>query len=452
MRLSNDFHGIASLARQQELLMLSPLALTVFYTICGIVVAFSLFRIWRRNRVGKSKTPLAGRVDPLSQISPRPETRASVAAVERDYAYVPGNVGTDIRSVSSASAVGPAVTASYAPPPALNADNDMPSSSWQGRRLLETTGILPRHQETMPRVLPEDVPGVDDRDRTFGRWLNPAFASLLPESPEKREDARRDLQAGGYYNPHALENLAATRYALMMLGVVVFGALLLLVPPQLEPLMVACCILAPLLGWALPALYVRSKAKERKQEIERAMPDFLDMLNMCVGQGLTVPDSFRRIGRDFRSVYPALSQELGIVDEQARIGSMQTALENFSRRIDMPEVHSLTSLLIQTERMGTSISQALTTYSDTMRESQRQQADEKGNRATFRLLFPTVLCLMPAVYLFLLGPAVNELQKFFYGGGQESLNNGSQVVQRVNSTRSRNRNSTQAADRNGSAR
>ena len=170
------------------------------------------------------------------------------------------------------------------------------------------------------------------------------------------------------------------------------------------------------------------------------MPDLLDMLNMCVGQGLTVPDSLHRVGRDFRAVYPALSQELSIVNEQSRISSMQTALENFSQRIDLPEVHSLTSLLIQTERMGTSISQALTTYSDTMRESQRQQADEKGNRATFRLLFPTVLCLMPAVYLFLLGPAVNELQKFFYGGGLESLNSGSQVVQRISATRNRGQN------------
>ena len=257
----------------------------------------------------------------------------------------------------------------------------------------------------------------------------------MPESEDRREEARKDLTSAGFYNPHAVENLAAARYVLMMLGLIVFGALLLLVPPQLEQWMMAGCVLAPLLGWALPALYVRGKAKERKHEIERGMPDLLDMLNMCVGQGLTVPDSLQRIGRDFRAVYPALSQELSIVNEQARISTMHTALENFSRRIDLPEVHSLTSLLIQTERMGTSISQALTTYSDTMRESQRQQADEKGNRATFRLLFPTVLCLMPAVYLFLLGPAINEMQRFFYGGGLDSVNSGSQVVQRMNATR-----------------
>ena len=85
--------------------------------------------------------------------------------------------------------------------------------------------------------------------------------------------------------------------------------------------------------------------------------------------------------------------------------------------------------------MGTSISEALTTYSDTMRESLRQRADEKGNRATFRLLFPTVLCLMPAVYLFLLGPAMIAMSDFFYSGGTDSLNTGSSAIRRLNSQR-----------------
>lgn len=418
--------------------MLSPQALTVFYTVCGAIVALMLFRIWRKNRI---------KVDAIQAPStPKASKRAKeiapiAAATTRKidtptYNSASSSVTPAPATYASSSTAAYATTASAAQSStSIYRSGGSGSSSWEEKRLLEATGMLPRNQNPMPRVLPADVPGVGDNDRTFGSWLNPAFASLVPESEERREEARKDLMAGGFYNPHAVENLAATRYVLMMLGILVFGALLLVVPPQLEPWMVSGCILAPLLGWALPALYVRSKAKERKHEIERAMPDLLDMLNMCVGQGLTVPDSLQRIGRDFRTVYPALSQELSIVNEQSKISTLQTALENFSQRIDLPEVHSLTSLLIQTERMGTSISQALTTYSDTMRESQRQQADEKGNRATFRLLFPTVLCLMPAVYLFLLGPAINELQRFFYGGGLDSVNSGSQVVQRMNATR-----------------
>ena len=85
--------------------------------------------------------------------------------------------------------------------------------------------------------------------------------------------------------------------------------------------------------------------------------------------------------------------------------------------------------------MGTSISDALNTYSDTMRESLRQRADEKGNRATFRLLFPTVLCLMPAVYLFLLGPAVVALADFFNSGSRDQLTSGTSAIQRFNTQR-----------------
>ena len=404
--------------------MLSGYTSMIFYSVCGAIVAWMLIRIWRKGRVPTNVsivTPVA-----KSRMSPPDVPAAPVMARTTNDAP-----STSVPPVPVSAPVTQVATS------ALKSEYERGPTRWDGRRLLETQGLLPKNTNTMPQVLSQDVPGVADDDRTFGSMLNPAFASMLPESGERRKEARRDLMSAGYYNPHAVENLAATRYVLMMLGLIFCGALLLLVPPQLEAWVIAGCLLAPLLGWALPALYVRGKARDRKREIERAMPDLLDMMNMCVGQGLTVPDSMQRVGRDFRSVYPALSQELGIVNEQAKISTMHTALENFSRRIDLPEVHSFTSLLIQTERMGTSISQALTTYSDTMRENQRQQADEKGNRATFRLLFPTVLCLMPAVYLFLLGPAVNELQKFFYAGGLDSLSSSSQVVQRVNATRNR---------------
>src|SRR5690554_547204 len=104
---------------------------------------------------------------------------------------------------------------------------------------------------------------------------------------------------------------------------------------------------------------------------------------------MTVINSLARISREFVPVYPDLSKELRIVAEQARVGNLAQALNNLSDRIDVPEIHSFTSLLIQTEQMGTSVSDALAEYSDGMREGQRQRADEKANSATFKLLFPT---------------------------------------------------------------
>ncbi|MEQ9071055.1 MAG: type II secretion system F family protein, partial [Gimesia chilikensis] len=92
---------------------------------------------------------------------------------------------------------------------------------------------------------------------------------------------------------------------------------------------------------------------------------------------------------------------------------------------------SFATLLIQTDQMGTDVTSALQEYSDNMRESLQQRADEKANKATFKLLFPTVYCLMPAIYIFLLGPAIVELSDFFHSGGRDSLNTTTDMFQQV---------------------
>ena len=413
----------------------------IFYGACGLLIVVLLYRIWSKNRAATVPKTVASKtiVPPLPTVA-RTSSVVKEAAVSpmTKAATVPPPVPASVTHAAAVAqtAVQPGIPAPYIAASSSTILRESATPTWEDRRLLEHRGVLSRGETNpMPRILAADVPGMDDSDRKFGSLLNPALAALLPESPERRERSRKELLAAGYHTPHAVENLAATRYAYMMFALIVFGALLLIVPTQLEPWAIGGLIFGPMLGWALPMLRVRSQSEARKREIEKAMPDLLDMLNMCVSQGLTVTDSLKRVLRDFRGVYPALSQELSIVTEQTQITNLHTALENFGQRIDLPEVHSFTSLLIQTERMGTSISQALTTYSDTMRESLRQRADEKGNRATFRLLFPTVFCLMPAVYLFLLGPAVISLSDFFNSGGRDALGSNSSAVQRVNSQR-----------------
>jgi len=269
----------------------------------------------------------------------------------------------------------------------------------------------------------EDYPYAGTDDYVLGP-ITPALAAMMPVSPEGRAQQTKRLRNAGYYEPHAWHNFAATRYLAIMLPLVFFGVLLVLAPAELENLLLTGLVVGPAVGWALPGVLVQSRAQERLREIENAMPDMLDLLNMCVSQGMTMPRSLGRVGKELQDVYPALSKELKIVTDQARVGSLSQALENFSQRVDVPEVHSFTSLLIQTEKMGTSLSQALTDYSDGMRENIRQRADQKANAATFKLLFPTVLCLMPAVYLFLLGPAIIQLNGFFASGGTDALNSG----------------------------
>jgi len=283
----------------------------------------------------------------------------------------------------------------------------------------------------IPHLESDNIPAFRGQGQVFGP-ITSTLAALLPEAEERRELLKTELRNAGYYQPNVWENLAAIRYVGIMASLVVFGGLLVIVPSRFETPVLASIVAMPMLAWALPRFYVKGRAADRISEIENAMPEMLDMLNMCVSQGLTLQDALGRVGRQFRDVSPALSHEMAIVSKQADVSTLHHALDNFSKRVDLPEVHSFTSLLIQTERMGTSVSDALADYSDNMRESLRQRSDTKANQATFKLLFPTVLCLMPAVYLFLLGPALIELSNFFNNGGLDSVSNGIDAVQELN--------------------
>jgi len=408
--------------------MFPPWLLTAFYVVSGVAVVWLLLRLRQKQRLAR-----------MDRREPPPKPAAP--QIDRAPATSPAASSLSGLSILKASATPPEPAASPSLPkaPVLStaaaartqtADAEA-RPTWHRDKLF---GDIQPKIDPAARVLAEDTPVARSDDFVFGE-ATPFLASMLPDSAVRREETRSELISAGYYQPHALQNLSAVRYAMMM-GALIVGLLLLLAAPQrLEWMAMGGLVILPLLGWALPRLFVRGQAADRRSEIERGMPDLLDMLNMCVSQGLTVQDAMKRILRELRGSYPALAQELRIVSEQASIGNMHQALENFSRRLDIPEVHSFTSLLTQTERMGTSISEALTSYSDTMRESLRQRADEKGNAATFQLLFPTVLCLMPAVYLFLLGPAIIDLSNFFTSGGRDALDNGSRVIQQMNANR-----------------
>ncbi len=400
-----------------------------FSGLCAVIVVLAVANIIRRKR--REKRLAQGTIEPLI----RPDR------LQHELQDAERPVIEQRRDIASAM---PSPTARLSPvvsegSRSLNAPqmptyraNTTGETTWQDRSLF-AAHTLPgwRGSPTIPRVESQDVPSVGTSDYVYG-GATPILAAFLPEGDEGRRQLARELKQAGDYAPHARENLAATRFLFMIGALLLGGVCVLLAPPSVERLLLLGTVIMTALGWALPSLLVKSRAKTRRSEIELAIPDMMDMLNMCVSQGLTVPDSLGRISADLKPVYPSLAQELSIVVDQAKVGTLSESLQNFAERIDLPQVDSFTSLLIQTERMGTSVSDALTDYSDTMRESLRQRADERANQASFSLLFPTVLFLMPAVFMFLMGPAVIELTKFTNAGGLGALSEGRQASQRAN--------------------
>lgn len=382
----------------QQIFLLSAVTLAI--------VVYGVFKLFQRRKKSRQSVERQPKMRPkATQATPTIPTMEIAAVATPD-------------DPTSQIASGPPElpTTAEAPLPAREPQTSLKSAVFVNHPLSSTETQTSRSFEEVE----EDYPYFDQSDYAFGS-ITSSIAALMPTTDEGREKLTRSLRNAGYYSPHAWHNLTAIRYLMMVGPIMVFGLLLVVVPPQLETYVIISMVVTTILGWALPALYVRSQAAERLREISNAMPDMLDLLNMCVSQGMTVTSALGRVGRDIEPVYPALAKEMKIVTEQASIGSLSQSLTNLSQRVDLPEVHSFSSLLVQTERMGTSASVALSEYSDNMREGMKQRSDEKANSATFKLLFPTVLCLMPAVYLFLLGPAIVELNRFYEDGGADVL-------------------------------
>jgi tight adherence protein C len=421
--------------------MLTTLGFQIaFGSLCAVIIAISLANIVRRRR--REKLLAQRTIDPLNRLD-------RLQRELQDAQSQPGEVRRDGPSSVAAPAVsGSTVVA--ANERGLGAESlpvyrtkGAAGTTWQDRSLFAAhTQSGWRGSAAIPKVEPHEVPTVDTSDYVYGQ-ATPILAAFLPEGDEGRRQLVRELKQAGDYAPHARENLAATRFLFMIGSLLLGGVCVLLAPQSAERILLVGTLVMTGLGWSVPSLMVKSRAKSRRSEIELAIPDMMDMLNMCVSQGLTVPESLNRISADLKPIYPALAQELSIVVDQSKVGTLSESLQNFAERIDLPQVDSFTSLLIQTDRMGTSVSDALTDYSDTMRESLRQRADERANQASFSLLFPTVLCLMPAVFLFLMGPAVIELSKFTNAGGLRALSEGRQAATRANRAPTRGGNAAQ---------
>lgn len=413
----------------------------VFFTLAAALVLTLLIirvRRWRQRQSDEAQIREAEYEDAIRKsqvqgqseaVEPDVATPNAVAASQTSETQAPAPQIAEpalSESVENAQPVGPGVIQAdqfmaWSPPdtevwqpPANNAYQ----VSWSEQKLFGSQADDFEEANSLPMLRPDQVPSNDGSDYVFGPATS-TLSSVMP-SPDI-ERTNKELTRAGYHQPHAMQNLQAVRF-MMLFGVFFLGGCaVLLVPQQFELFALIGTIGLAGLVWAVPRIFLQNKATERTSQLERAMPDMLDMLNMCVSQGLTIPDSLKRISKDLQPVYPALATELLIVVHQAEVGNLQISLDNFADRVDVPEVDSFVSLLNQSERMGTNVSDALTEYSNTMRESLRQRTDEKANKAAFRLMFPTVLFMMPAVFGFLMGPAILELQEFFDDGGLDAL-------------------------------
>ena len=161
------------------------------------------------------------------------------------------------------------------------------------------------------------------------------------------------------------------------------------------------------LGYFLPTLWLGSLTRRRQSALVRALPDGLDMLNICVGAGLGFDAALSRVGFQWRT---PLSDEFNRVVAEIRLGkTRRQALLDLSRRTEVPELENFVATIVQADQLGVSIAKVLRTQAEQMRIFRRQRAEEQARQATIKLLFPLVFMIFPSLLAVLLGPAIPQI-------------------------------------------
>ncbi len=160
------------------------------------------------------------------------------------------------------------------------------------------------------------------------------------------------------------------------------------------------------LGYILPGMVLARMSKRRAHRIRLSLADMLDLLVVSVEAGLGLDQALQRVGQELAFAYPELSDELRLINLELRAGKPRAeALRNLADRTGVDDLGSLVTMLIQTDKFGTSVAQALRVYSDTLRTKRRQRAEEAAAKTGVKMVFPLVICIFPAIWVITIGPA-----------------------------------------------
>jgi len=253
---------------------------------------------------------------------------------------------------------------------------------------------------------------LDDGDSKDALVLGGMTSSLaVPIEGEKRTQLQSELLQAGYYRSTALMEYAAIRTVLIVLPLILFGVLAIVVPVETTWRMVIVGAVLAVLGYSIPRVYINSKARARKREIEKALPVGVDLLALGLMSGQNIYASLRRVSLELKPHFPVLSQELDIARRQAELNTLPHALSQFADRVQMPEIKNLVVILNQSQRQGTDIAPALMEFSNNFRMSMRQEADRRANQASFWMVFPSIFFLWLPAFAVLMAPVVYEFKE-----------------------------------------
>jgi tight adherence protein C len=256
-------------------------------------------------------------------------------------------------------------------------------------------------------AMAQEKPAIKVRER-IEQALNP-LRKAIPLSPSDVSRTRAWLIQAGLRESRHVSYYFGSRMilaALGLAGVVVFSGV------DSVPLLV--CI--PALGFFIPRFFLKRMIKDRQRRIRIALPDALDLTVICVEAGLALDQALMRVGKDLHHAHPDLSDEFHLVNLEMRAGKPRAeALRNLVDRTGVDDIRSLVGTLIQTDRFGTSVAQALRVHSDSLRTARRQRAEEQAAKTTIKMVPPLVIFILVPFLFVTVGPALIQAYRSLTG-------------------------------------
>jgi len=272
------------------------------------------------------------------------------------------------------------------------------------------------HRELTKRLKQtEDRIQIEDRTNLFSpikthlvRIVGSLGGRVKPKTEGELSHLRKKFLKAGYRGENVTVTFFGVKTFMAILLAAGFILVRLIILKTLSPLhFLLFLVLFALIGFYLPDLWLRMKIDRRKEEIFRGFPDALDLLVVCVEAGVGLDAAINRVGEEMKLSNKVLSDEFRVLNLELRAGkSRHDALRNLALRTDLEDVSSFVTLLIQTDKFGTSVAQALRTHSDFMRTRRRQRAEEIAAKLPVKLVFPLILFIFPALFVAIIGPAV----------------------------------------------
>jgi len=258
------------------------------------------------------------------------------------------------------------------------------------------------------------------QDGLLGRLFSRSFTRIAtPNSnpSSKRQDLLRlQLTQAGYDATHAIVVFQASRVFLIIVSLAAAAVAVAVGVLSLKNGAIAGGVLAAV-GLIAPGIWLGSEKKKHQNELRRGLPDFFDVIVLCVEGGMSLLAAWRQVADELRQAYGTLWKELKLVEQEVEIGRpMSEALRRCGERTDLEEVASLASVVRQAEQVGTELARPMRELSNTLRAERVQRAEVAAYKTATKIMFPTLLFIFPGVFAILLGPMIIQVLTIFSGG------------------------------------